>query len=306
VQKAIENGDGDAFIKAIVDDRRSIREEASTALSSVGLVGFRGLTPAGIAQAYAKAGMLVLEQTGDHDTIMKEIILRFLFGRALVDTDEVVRKNLACALHSIDASWVEVMLKYVKKVEGRGAPYSPLAQRLPLWIAGRSLTLNELKTLPYFNARFAMWQEEGRANIESFHELCTEASELYLGERAREFTACFRSASSQPENPHAPAKSDENDERQLICVGCGNRYKLGRDAVVVTAEGVLADFATATVMTKAAAPDLVARARWDDLDESVKRKQVAEIKLITDFMKKNTNRQWQCKECGRIQAYGNR
>jgi hypothetical protein len=307
VKKALENGDGDAFIQAIVDDRRSIRQEAAAAMARVGLAGFRGLTPAGIAQAYAKAGMLVPVQTGVSDTTMKEVILRFLFGRALVDADEVARKNLAFALHIIDVSWVEVMLKYVKRVEGRGAQYHPLAQRLPLWtINHRRLTLDELQTLPWFNSRFHMMRIGGNLNHKALEELFAEASELFLGERAREFTASFRSASSPPETPYLPTESDETDERQLICAGCGNRYCLGVNAVIVTAEGVLADFARTTVMTTLASPDLVARVRWDGLDDSVKRKQLAEITLMIDFMKKNAARQWQCKECGRIQEYCNR
>jgi hypothetical protein len=93
------------------------------------------------------------------------------------------------------------------------------------------------------------------------------------------------------------------DVVSLKCNGCGNIYRLGYDAVVVSAAGVLADFVAATCIGNPSAPDLVASVNWANLDENTKRDQGLEIARIAAAMKQHVAREWECRECGKVHLY---
>jgi len=93
-----------------------------------------------------------------------------------------------------------------------------------------------------------------------------------------------------------PAASDIS----VYCPKCGQRYTLLKDALVVTASGVLNDFGARTVFGDAASgPDLIAACDAGVLSRNYA-KQVAEVEQIRRDI---ASRRWTCQRCGVTYGY---
>jgi len=108
--------------------------------------------------------------------------------------------------------------------------------------------------------------------------------------------------------PEAPAKKDLS----FRCEGCGQSYTLGKDALVATSSGVMADFQAVTVLGddstfvgSRAHPDLVdsLERTWSSLETSVARGQQDEISRVSLSLSKGRTRWWKCRKCGTVQTY---
>lgn len=92
----------------------------------------------------------------------------------------------------------------------------------------------------------------------------------------------------------------------IICKKCGKFYKLGKNALVVSAQGVLADFGKSIVIGGSSglssAPDLIAPLDkdWSALDQETASEQEKEINRI---LPSNWERTWRCNACNEVQKY---
>lgn len=98
----------------------------------------------------------------------------------------------------------------------------------------------------------------------------------------------------------------------FLCEGCGQSYTLGKDALVVTSLGVMADFQAVTVpgddstfVDNRADPDLVdsLERSWSSLEPSVARSQQDEMSRLSLSLSKGKPRWWKCRKCDTVQTY---
>jgi hypothetical protein len=98
-----------------------------------------------------------------------------------------------------------------------------------------------------------------------------------------------------------------------ICCGkCGQKYILGKDALVMTSFGLAGSFGSASYsagdssfINNSNDPDMVdsINGTWDELEHSTKLSQEAEINRLEPILTSGRSRWWRCQKCFEVQTY---
>ena len=100
-------------------------------------------------------------------------------------------------------------------------------------------------------------------------------------------------------------------ELRLVCQKCKHEFVLGRNALVVTPESVVESFGHRALFSSRTpgpntlfdSPDLIDSCDWSTLGRKVIREQEAEVNRILSSLSRGAPRKWQCRKCGKTQAY---